>query len=249
MSRTQDESTRRGRDLLRAGWERLREVQSDQQRGLPVPEPQKPCPPGAERISLRPFADVPTAAITVTEALSRRRSRRRYASTPLTLDELSYLLYASGGLHQTRGVSTLRSAPSAGARHAIETYVAAYRVAGLESAVWRYLPMDHALCQVSAPADLEERATEALHGQGWGCAAAFVWTALPYRMEWRYSVISPKLILLDAGHVCQNLYIACESVGCGTCAIGAYDQKLLDALLGVDGEDELAVYAATVGKV
>ena len=59
---------------------------------------------------------------------------------------------------------------------------------------------------------------------------------------------SAKLIALDAGHSCQNVYLACEAVGCGTCAIGAYDQKLCDALLGVDGVHELTVYAAPVGK-
>ncbi len=60
---------------------------------------------------------------------------------------------------------------------------------------------------------------------------------------------SHKLIALDAGHSCQNLYLACEAVGCGTCAIGAYDQEKCDKLLGVDGVDELTVYAAPIGKV
>ena len=75
------------------------------------------------------------------------------------------------------------------------------------------------------------------------------WTAVPYRTEWRYTVASPKLIALDAGHSCQNLYLACEAIGFGTCEIGAYDQEKCDAFLGVDGEDELTVYAAPVGKV
>jgi len=76
----------------------------------------------------------------------------------------------------------------------------------------------------------------------------FIWTTIPYRMEWRYSVVSHKIIALDAGHVCQNLYLACESIGCGTCAIGAYDQEKMDRFLGVDGEEEFAIYAAPVGR-
>jgi SagB-type dehydrogenase family enzyme len=75
----------------------------------------------------------------------------------------------------------------------------------------------------------------------------FFWTAIPYRSEWRYAAASHKLIALDAGHLCQNLYLACEAIGAGTCAIGAYDQALCDELLGVDGVDELTVYAAPVG--
>ena len=60
--------------------------------------------------------------------------------------------------------------------------------------------------------------------------------------------------MLDAGHVCENLYLACEAIGCGTCAVGAYDQELLDELLGfaprpsADEDYEFSIYAAAVGK-
>ncbi len=56
-------------------------------------------------------------------------------------------------------------------------------------------------------------------------------------------------MLLDAGHICQNLYLACESIASGTCGIAAYDQELMDQLVGVDGEEEFVVYMAPVGKV
>jgi nitroreductase len=62
-------------------------------------------------------------------------------------------------------------------------------------------------------------------------------------------VFSHKVIALDAGHVCQNLYLACEAIDAGTCGIGAYHQHKMDALLGVDGEDEFTIYLAPVGKV
>ena len=53
-----------------------------------------------------------------------------------------------------------------------------------------------------------------------------------------------KFMLLDAGHICQNLYLAVEALGLGTCAIGAYDQDAMDSLIRVDGENEYAVYCA-----
>ena len=81
------------------------------------------------------------------------------------------------------------------------------------------------------------------------CAVAFIWTAIPYRTEWRYGDISPKLIALDAGHLCQNLYLGCVAIGAGACAIGAYDQDELDQILNIDGFDELTIYMATVGKL
>jgi SagB-type dehydrogenase family enzyme len=68
-------------------------------------------------------------------------------------------------------------------------------------------------------------------------------------MEWRYSVAAHRVILIDAGHVCQNLYLACQAIGAGTCAIAAYDQNKMDEFLKVDGKDEFVVYLAPVGKV
>jgi SagB-type dehydrogenase family enzyme len=76
-----------------------------------------------------------------------------------------------------------------------------------------------------------------------------MWSAIPYRMEWRYGLAAHKVILLDAGHVCQNLYLACEAIGAGTCAVAAYDQELMDKLLRIDGNDEFVIYLAAVGKV
>jgi SagB-type dehydrogenase family enzyme len=68
-------------------------------------------------------------------------------------------------------------------------------------------------------------------------------------MEWRYGLAAHKVIAIDAGHVCQNLYLACEAIGAGTCAIAAYDQEAMDDLVGLDGKDEFTIYLAPVGKV
>jgi SagB-type dehydrogenase family enzyme len=141
--------------------------------------------------------------------------------------------------------------PSAGCRHAIETYVAAFRVTGLEKAIYRYLPLDHALVEEIRYPDLEERLTRATFGQTFcgEAAATFIWTAIPERMEWRYGEASYKVIALDAGHICQNLYLACENINAGTCAVAAYDQEEIDKVLGIDGRDEFTIYLAPVGKV
>lgn len=77
----------------------------------------------------------------------------------------------------------------------------------------------------------------------------FIRTVIPYRTEWRYSILAAKLIALDAGHVCQDLYLASEAIGAGTCAIGAYWQEEMDTILVVDQEEEFAIYVARVGKV
>ena len=67
-------------------------------------------------------------------------------------------------------------------------------------------------------------------------------------MEWRYDLAAHKVIAIDAGHVCQNLYLACEAINAGTCAIAAYDQEEMDLFLRVDGKNEFTIYLASVGK-
>ena len=80
-------------------------------------------------------------------------------------------------------------------------------------------------------------------------AVVFAWTTIPARAEWRYGHVAHKMIAMDSGHVCQNLYLACGAIRAGTCAVDAYNQEKMDALLGVDGQEEFVVYVAPVGKL
>ena len=141
--------------------------------------------------------------------------------------------------------------PSGGSRHPFETYLLINRVNGLEPGFYRYLPLEHKLCFLWADAELVGKVNDACRGQtfvGEG-AVVFIWTVIPYRAEWRYSFVAHKMIAMDAGHLCQNLYLASEAIGAGTCAIGAYHQKNIDEFIGVDGKVEFVVYVARVGKV
>jgi SagB-type dehydrogenase family enzyme len=135
--------------------------------------------------------------------------------------------------------------PSAGSRHPFETYLLVSRVADLEPGLYRYLALEHKLCLLQPKATLE--VPEEL--ERWNSAVYWIWTTVPYRTAWRYTVLADKLIAQDSGHVCQNLYLACEALGIGTCAVGAYDQDAIDAFVGVDGENEFAVYLAPVGRI
>jgi len=79
-------------------------------------------------------------------------------------------------------------------------------------------------------------------------AVNFIWSAIPYRTEWRYSTRAYRYMLTDAGHICQNLYLAAESIKCGVCAIGQYDDDLTNQAIGIDGRSEFVLYLASVGK-
>ena len=240
------------RKFLQSGWETWRREPTDQQRGLPPPPLEKPCPEGATLLDLVPPADLTVGAMPVIQAIRQRRSRRKFMRDPLTLEEISFLLWATQGLSRPlgEGSPSLRTVPSAGARHPFETYLLVNRVDGVPPGLYRYLPLEHKLCLL----DEDRRTVREIHIACYEqyvaeSAVTFIWTAIPYRTEWRYASRAQRVILLDAGHVCQNLYLACEAIGAGTCAVGAYDQARLDAILDVDGVEEMAVYVAPVGRV
>jgi SagB-type dehydrogenase family enzyme len=226
---------------------------TDQNRGVKVPSIEKPYPADAVRTDLvRPgeWREIPRMDLTT--AIRNRQSRRMYRKQPLTLEEVSFLLWATQGVRgEAAGGHAYRTVPSAGCRHALETYLAVFRVEGLDPGIYRYLPLSHQLLYEFSEERLSSKMVEAAFGQSYpgNSALTFIWTAIPYRMEWRYGLAAHRVIAIDAGHVCQNLYLACETIGAGTCAIAAYDQEALDRLLRVDGEEEFAVYMASVGKV
>lgn len=223
-----------------------------QSRGLAPPPVQKPVPKGATLIPLPGREGWTIPPCDLEEAIARRESRRRFLPSPLSREELAFLLWSTQGVRaRLHEAAVLRTVPSAGCRHPFETYLAVFRVEGLTPGLYRYLPLDHALVLEKTPDRLPTRVTAAARGQGFAGEAAVTlfWTALPERTEWRYAEASYKVIALDAGHLCQNLYLACEAIGAGTCAIAAYDQQLADDLLGVDGDNEFTIYLAPVGKV
>lgn len=233
-------------DLWTGPWE------TDQKRGVPAPPLQKPVPAGAELLDLPAPETVELPPQNLFQIFAQRRSRRRFAPDPLPLPVLAFLLWATQGVHKVirDGIATLRTVPSAGARHPLETYLAVHRVQGLPPGLYRYLPLSHQLCLLRRDETLPSKVAEAALGQAFvgEAAVVFIWTAVPYRTEWRYHVLSHKVIALNAGHVCQNLYIACEALGLATCAVAAYNQRKMDELLGVDGQEEFTLYLAPVGK-
>ena len=223
-----------------------------QSAGLEPPPVQKPAHPGNRVISLPSPQEWSVKAYDLQTAIADRESHRRFTGDPLSLDELAFLLWATQGVRSViHEAAVLRTVPSAGCRHPFETYLGLLGVAGLDSGLYRYLPLDHALVHERDIPNLSACLTAACRGQAFAGQAAvtFIWSAVMARTEWRYAEASYKVIALDAGHVCQNLYLACEAIGCGTCAIAAYNQTLADELVAVDGIEELTVYIAPVGKV
>ncbi|MDF2986741.1 MAG: nitroreductase family protein [Eubacterium sp.] len=225
---------------------------SDQQKKVAQP-PLTKAAIGSEIISLpKDFSGVMLETNYYT-LLEQRKSERVYKDEALTISQLSFLLWTTQGVKEIRGnnYAALRFVPSAGARHPFETYLAVLNVDGLKKGIYHYLPLEHSIELIEACDNLEKLLSDSLCQQDWAlkAAATFFYSVVPYRGEWRYSTDAHRVMLLDAGHVVQNLYLSSKAVGCGTCAIAAYDQILADRLLKLDGENEFVIYAAPVGVV
>jgi len=224
---------------------------SDQQNRVQAPPLEKPFPRDGYPIPLPEPGQIVIPPLDLRSAIESRRSVRRYTGEPLTQKDLSYLLWCTQGiLRAVEPYYTLRNVPSAGGRHALETYLLVNRVDSLDPGLYRYLAFSHRLLPIDTRPGLSDRTMAACFGQAFVRASAvtFIWSCVIYRMSWRYSERAYRLVHLDAGHVCQNLYLAGEQIGCGTCAIGAFDDLLMADLLGIDGVDEFVIYGAALGK-
>ena len=187
---------------------------ADQFLGLAAPPLEKPIPKDGKFISLPQPAEISVPPLDLRSAVESRRSIRQYASDALALQELAYLLWCTQGIVQRHEpYATFRNVPSAGGRHAFETYLLVNQVNGLEPGLYRYLAFSHSLLIMETSPDMADRLMEACLRQPIvrDSAVTFIWSCVIYRMAWRYSERAYRLVHLDAGHVCQNLYLAAEA--------------------------------------
>lgn len=253
------------RDFLRSDeWTDFDNIETDQCLDKPRPEVQKPYPENADLIDLVPPEEFTMGDAPLKQVIGNRKSHRWFTDEPLSLEELSFMLWATQGIRDVLSSEGnkyyYRVIPSGGNRHALETYLSIHNVTSIETGLYRYLPVDHKLLVVRKDPEISKQVSKATFDQTSSkdeqpfyfvkdSAVTFIWTTVPYRMEWRYNIVSHKMIAIEAGHACQNLYLVCGAVGAGTCAMGAIDRIALDKVLGVDGEDEFSLYVAPVGKV
>ncbi len=201
----------------------------------------------AKQILLPPPGDF--RGLYTEDAIQRRRSVRDYTGQSMTQEELSRLLYYTGGINAERWGYQLRAAPSAGALYPIEIYPVIHRVEGVEPGLYHYAVRDHVL-ELLRPGDLRgEIVRHGLMQEFLGQAnLVLVFTAIFQRLRWKYQERSYRYALLEAGHLGQNVYLAATSMGMGACAVGAFLDDGLNAMLGVDGQHEAAIYMLSVGK-
>jgi len=203
----------------------------------------------------RPVAPLPPAKTTgtmaVEQALAGRRSIRSYTDEPLTLPEVSQLLWAAYGVTKPipdapRLRGGLKTAPSAGGRYPLEVYLVAGNVTGLASGVYSYRPENHSLWQVVAG----DRRAAVDNGQGMveAAPATIVYSAVYERTTSRYGTRGrERYVCMDLGHSAENVYLQAAALGLGTCALGAFvDMDLKLACNMTKAEEPL--YIMPVGR-
>ncbi|MDP2055732.1 MAG: SagB family peptide dehydrogenase, partial [Acidobacteriota bacterium] len=210
----------------------------------PVPNP---CPP---TIQLRTEKD----RSQFSQVLRARRTWRRFGSRPITLKELSTLLYLTWGTQAWISPRDdlrfrLKTSPSGGACHCIDVHVVVRNVKGLDPGVYRYHDDDHGLHRVDAP---WSAATMAAHlgGQHWvsGAGAVFLMTADFSRVQWKYKFARAyRAVLIEAGHLCQTFCLVATRLKLAPFCTIALADTAIEQALGMDGVSQSVLYAAGVG--
>ena len=182
------------------------------------------------------------------QTLQYRRSCRRFGESPLSMKDISMLLWASQGITGRAGNFFLRAAPSAGALYPVETYLSVQNVETIDGGLFHFQPAEFSLDKLSGDF-FGNKIAEAALGQSFlgKAGAVFIWSAIFRKNFSKYGHRGMRYILMDAGHICQNMLLAAEALGLGACPVAAFYDDELNALLGLDGTEESVIYMAAVG--
>jgi SagB-type dehydrogenase family enzyme len=188
------------------------------------------------------------STISFTEVIQKRKSVRSFSTSPLSKEDLAFLLWASTGIQRTEHGYDYRTTPSAGALYPIETYIAVNNVEDITEGIYHYNIKNHFLEEIKLGSFGDKIAHAALDQEM--CTEAsvvFIWTAIFRRSKWKYSQRAYRYIYLDAGHIAQNLALAAVSRTCGSCQVGAFFDDEINSIMDVDGTEESAICLSVVG--
>lgn len=180
------------------------------------------------------------------ELVAQRRSARSFSGNQLKSEHLAIILRQSAGVTSADG--RLRSYPSAGAMYPLEAYVVVLSVQGLRPGMYHYSVHDHALRQLGS-GDYRDQLSAVLFAEGLTdtAAAAIVLSAIFHRSQIKYGERGYRMILFEAGHLAQNVLLSAVAEGVAAVPIGGFLDDDLNALLGLDGVEESAVYPLLLG--
>lgn len=191
------------------------------------------------------------------DVLRTRRTRRgEFSPCPVSLRQWGHLLGSACGITgQLRHpdapevVHSLRAWPSAGSLYPLDVYMAPLLAGELEKAWFRYDATAHRLCQIGACCD-DETLKRLVYAEGlWeNASGALVLTATFAKTQAKYGERGYRFVLLDAGHLAQNILLVCEDLGLAAVPLGGFDDDGLAAELQLDPEKESPLYVILIGS-
>lgn len=201
--------------------------------------------PGSAREAIPLPPPLFDSKISVEKAMRERRSIRKYKNLPITLADLSQLLWAAQG---TSGIGGRRTAPSAGALYPLEVYVVVGNVTGLSVGIFSYDPQKHQLVWIAEGDAREKLSSAALRQPSIGNAAAVLIISGVYeRTTSKYGERGVRYVHMEAGHAAQNVYLQAVSLSLGTVVIGAFNDEQVRTVLHLSGQVQ-PLYLMPVGK-
>jgi SagB-type dehydrogenase family enzyme len=181
----------------------------------------------------------------VESTLLKRRSVRSYTDEPLTLAEISQLLWAAQGVTNAGG---FRTAPSAGALYPLEIYIVAGKVTNLAAGIYKYKPLTHELLNIVRGDKRAELYRAALsQGSIKNAPVVLVFCAVYERTTTKYRRRGKRYVYIEVGHSSQNVCLQAVSLGLGTVTIGAFNDNQVKMIINCE-TDEDPLYIMPVGK-
>ncbi|MBI2499446.1 SagB/ThcOx family dehydrogenase [Candidatus Woesearchaeota archaeon] len=178
--------------------------------------------------------------------LSKRRSVREFSGKPINFQQVSYTLH-SCGIVSSNGNFERRTYPSAGARFPIEIYLISFNVDGLKQGAYHYDVLDHVL-EILWEQDLNPSQHEIVSSPVKNSSAAIVLTSVIARTEVKYGHKAYPFSLLEAGHIGQNIQLACADHGIGCCPVGGFVNDKITKILDLTA-DEIPLYVLALGSL
>lgn len=233
------------------GWRYLQETKFDRE-SIFRPKPEISAAP-----LYKHYKDVPRYSLpgprnmepSLSRVLATRRSRRRFSGHGgITMQELADILWAGQGITARAGRIGLRTAPSAGALYPVETYLLLLQVQDLPAGVYHFHIEEFSL-ELLGEGDFSRQMIASCINQEFMGQGAFsvCWSAVFRRAMSKYGHRGLRYILMDAGHICQNMLLAAEALNLYACPVAAFFDDKLNELFALDGEEESAIYCAGFG--
>lgn len=189
---------------------------------------------------------LPQKDLSLSKLLEERDSVRKFTEKSISLQELSSILWAGQGMKES---SKKRTTPSAGALYPIELFLIAKNVSGLKAGIYHYEIFSHSLKLIVSGDKGKELFEKGALRQEWvsKAPAIVVITFVKSRTSKKYGERAERYIAIETGACMQNIYLMVESIGLGTCAVGAFDDAKVKSILKLREEEPILLMP--IGKI